>query len=636
VLLRYLLLFFTIYSLSVCPHDVALKSPVCRGLSEYRRLILEPYILPVVNTALSHPSVSPYVDRVKPYANQAIRIATPVVLRTQQEWNHRIVPQWNKVVVPQYRRYIAPQYHKYLTPQLERVGGAIRPYLSTIEGRYESLLGPYVRFTISRAIRFQRATQPYILIAADKTYSGYQSARPYMRPLWQRIKRTLKQLLVFLRSQRRQFVDPHVAKIWERIKELSRGDGEVFAGDSSPTEVTHRASVETLAETPTVQTHTDRDLPSSAEPPADYSTLTSIAVSAATTVFPGPSHLAGVPEDVASEEFSPVTSSHIESILIVAHSSSLEASTQLSATVSSPFPSAPPSIADDVDLDAFYADIGLNDGEPEPEEVSESEHATEDPPLGEEQLDELRLKKLAETAEKRRDILGRHSKWEEKLDKTIKEQKKSLRRILVAMRKAAVQEFSTNTDVKPAINQLMENADKLLKGAEAYLANLMKESRPLDEKVASWTKVLAKVDTKFTSYLRHIEDVVDRWYIAHLEREREQVSLGLLDPLELVASPLFQKVKLAADTVRDIADSAQADVGYDLIWLADVTYLDWKRYHDLLGSEFCVSLYNTCHSPLVLQSQIISRTWHILSRMDPTLRHPLTLFRVQSTSSNSR
>ncbi|KAH8996110.1 hypothetical protein EDB86DRAFT_3077256 [Lactarius hatsudake] len=526
VLLRYLLLFFTIYSLSVCPQDVALKSPVCRGLSEYRRLILEPYISPVVHTALSHPSISPYVDRVKPYANQAIRFAAPVVVRTQQEWNLRIVPQWNKVVVPQYRRYIVPQYHKYLTPQLERVGDTIRPYLSAIEGRYESLLGPYVRFTISRGIMFQRAAQPYILIAADKTYSSYQSARPYMRPVWQHIKRTLKQLLVFLRSQRRQFVDPHVAKIWERIKELSRGDDEVSPGDSRSTEVPYRAPVETPAGSLAVQTHTDSldgHMSSSAEPPADYATPISIHASVVTTFIPGPSPDAGFAEDVASEVFSPVTTS-----------------TPLSATIPSPLPSAPPSVTDDVDLDAFYADIGLNNEEPE--EVPESEPApTEDPPLSEEQLEELRLKKLAETAEKRRDITGRHSKWEEKIEKAIKEQKKSLRRILVAMRKAAVQEFRTNSDVKPAIDQLVENADKLLKGAEAYLANLMKESgRPLDEKVTLWTKVLEKVDAK----------------------EREQV-------------------KLAADTVRDIADSGQADVGYDYIWLADVSHFDWTRYHDL-------------------------------------------------------
>ncbi|KAH9066904.1 hypothetical protein EDB87DRAFT_1588862 [Lactarius vividus] len=560
VLLRYLLLFFTIYSLSVCPQDVALKSPVCRGLSEYRRLILEPYISPVVHTALSHPSISPYVDFVKPYADQAIRIAAPVVGRTQQEWNHRIVPQWNKVVVP--------QYHKYLTPQLERVGDTIRPYLSAIEGRYESLLGPYVRFTISRGIIFQRAAQPYILMAADKTYSSYQSARPYMRPVWQHIKRTLKQLLIFLRSQRRQFVDPHVAKIWERIKELSRGDDEVSLGDSRSPEVTYRAPVETPAGSLTVeQTHTDSPdghTSSSAEPPADHATPISIHASVVTTFIPGPSPDAGFAEGVASEVLSPVTTSHVESIPIVAHSS-LEASTPLSATIPSPSPSAPPSVTDDVDLDAFYADIGLD--EEEPEEVPESEPVpTEDPPLSEEQLEELRLKKLAETAEKRRDITDRHSKWEEKLEKAIKEQKKSLRRILVAMRKAAVQEFRTNSDAKSAIGQLVENADKLLKGAEAYLANLMKESRPLDEKVTMWTKVLAKVDAKFMSYLRHIEDVVDRWYTSHLEREREQV-------------------KLAADTVRDIADSGQADVGYDYIWLADVTHFDWKRYHDLSGKS---------------------------------------------------
>jgi hypothetical protein len=578
VLLRYLLLFFTIYSLSVCPQDVALKSPVCRGLSEYRRLILEPYIFPVVNTALSHPSVSPYVDRVKPYANQAIQVARPVILRTQQEWNQRIVPRWDKVVVPQYRRYIVPQYHRYLTPQLERVSDTIRPYLSSIEGRYESLLGPYVRFTISRAVRFQRAAQPYILVVADKTYSGYQSARPYMRPVWQHIKRILKQLLIFLRSQRRQFVDPHVVRIWERVKELSRSDPEFFAENSSRTEVAYRTPVETPAEFPNAQTHTDSHTPSSAEPIKDYSIPTSLPASTVTTFVPEPSHNTGVTEDVASQVLSPVTGSHVESVF-VGHPSSLEASTLLSTAVPSPSASSPPAIADDIDLDAFYADIGLNDEVPEPEEAPES--PTEPPPLTEEQLEERRLKRLAKTAEKRRDITGRHSKWEEKLDKTIKEQKKSLRKIIVAMRKAAAQEIRTNIDVKSAIDQLVENADKLLKGAEAYLANLLKESRLLEEKVTSWTKVLAKVDTKFTSYLRHIDDVLNTWHTSHLGREREQV-------------------ELAAMTVRDIAETAQADLGHGYIWLDDVTYLDWQRYHDLTRrsdnfTDLAYSIQNGSH-----------------------------------------
>jgi hypothetical protein len=42
------------------------------------------------------------------------------------------------------------------------------------------------------------------------------------------------------------------------------------------------------------------------------------------------------------------------------------------------------------------------------------------------------------------------------------------------------------------------------------------------------------------------------------------------------------QVKLAADAVEEIADAAQADVGLDYVWLEDVTYWDWQRYHDLI------------------------------------------------------
>lgn len=33
--------------------------------------------------------------------------------------------------------------------------------------------------------------------------------------------------------------------------------------------------------------------------------------------------------------------------------------------------------------------------------------------------------------------------------------------------------------------------------------------------------------------------------------------------------------------LKDMADAAQADVGLDYVWLEDVTYRDWQRYHDL-------------------------------------------------------
>ena len=512
------MLFFTIYSLSACPHDAELKSPICRGLSEYRRLILEPYILPAVNKALSHPSVHPYVDQAMPYANRVIQIASPVVLRTQHEWNHRIVPQWNKVIVP--------QYHKYLTPQLERVSAVTEPYLFVLQENYESSLGPHVRIVINTMNKCQRAARPYFRIAADRTYSAYQTARPYMRPVWQRLMHILKRLLVFLRAQRRQFVDPHVARIWERIKELSRGGDEtVTARPPSTPSVSLTTSVEAPVVSPVVQGVSAR--PDEAQHTASAEPIgPSSVASLSSELLPAPisEHLQNSEE--AHEAFSSINSPPVESIPVKVHTPPVGESTSLSATAPSSTPEILQSVDDNVDLESFYADIEFSEEEPEPEIQEEDIADTENSTLNEEQLEERRLQELAKTAEKRRNIMSRHTKWEEKLEKAIKDKKKSLRKALVALRKAAVQDLKTNKDVQLAVEQLVENAEKFLKGAEAYLNKLKTESQTTDEKVTLWTKVLAKIDTKFTEHLHRTEDVVNKWYTDHLTKEIQEVSFG--------------------------------------------------------------------------------------------------------------
>ncbi|KAI0272732.1 hypothetical protein BC834DRAFT_966707 [Gloeopeniophorella convolvens] len=566
VLMRYLLLSFTIYSVSVCPHDAELKSPVCRGLSEYRRLILEPYLFPAVYKAFSHPSISPYVDRARPYAEQAVAIATPVVLRTQYEWDHRVVPQWNKVIVPQYRKYVVPQFHKYVIPQLDRVNAAVQPYRTAVAEKYESTLGPHVHFVVSSVNRYQRTAQPYILLAADKTYSGYQTARPYLRPIIKQVKQALRKLLIFLRAQRRQFVDPHVARIWERVKELSRGDGTTVTGPPSPVHSTSPVpgpTFSTAVQQSSVTQSEVKPVTSSTRAAASSSILlSSVAQTSVSTPTLEVSSSTSV-EDVSSSQVASTTSSSSTSTSTES-TSSPQSSPASSASSVEPIPSAnitpSPSAADDIDLEAFYADLGLDDEPPVPVPVEES--PVETPPPTEEELEERRLQELAKTAAKRKDITDRHTKWEEKLDMAIKEKKKSLRKALVAMRKAAVQELEENAEVQSTIDQLVEEAEKFLKGAEAYLANLKKEPRTADEKNALWTKVLAKIDEKFVARLRGTEDVVNGWYKAHLEKEVEEV-------------------QLVSAEVLAISDKAQADLGYDYIWLADVTYHDWERYHDL-------------------------------------------------------
>ena len=455
-----------------------------------------------------------------PYANQVIRIASPVVLRTQHEWNHRIVPQWNKVIVP--------QYHKYLTPQLERVSAVTEPYLFALQESYDSSLGPHVRIAINTMNKCQRAARPYILIAADRTHSAYQTARPYMRPVWQRIMHILKRLLVFLRAQRRQFVDPHVARIWERIKELSRGGDEtVTAHPPSTPSVSLTTSVGAPVVSPVVQGVSARpdeaQQTASAEPvgPSSVASLSSESLPTPTLI----SEPSQNSEEAAPKAFSSTNSPSVESIPVKVHTPPVGESISLSTTTPSSTPEILQPVDDNVDLEAFYADIEFSEEEPEPEVQEEDVADTESSSLNEEQLEERRLQELAKTAEKRRNIISRHTKWEEKLEKAIKENKKSLRKALVALRKAAVQDLKTNKDVQSGVEQFVENAEKFLKGAEAYLNKLKMESQTTDEKVILWTKVLAKIDTKFTEHLHRTEDVVNKWYTEHLTKEVQEVSL---------------------------------------------------------------------------------------------------------------
>jgi len=120
-----------------------------------------------------------------------------------------------------------------------------------------------------------------------------------------------------------------------------------------------------------------------------------------------------------------------------------------------------------------------------------------------------------------------------------------------------------NKDIRNAVEQLVGDAERYLKGAEGYLKGLIKEDRKEDEKKALWARVVDKVDEKFTARLEETEIIVNQWYGLILEAELEEV-------------------KKAAAPVQEVAEKAQADIGLDYAWLDDVTYQDWQRYHDLM------------------------------------------------------
>lgn len=169
----------------------------------------------------------------------------------------------------------------------------------------------------------------------------------------------------------------------------------------------------------------------------------------------------------------------------------------------------------DLGLDADFLDLEPSEVQTaEPVVVTESE---------EEKAEKLRLRK-EETARKRADITGRHTKWETALDEQIAKNKKELRRALVTIRKTATSELKEHAAIRKEIEDLVEDAEKYLKGAERYMSTLKKESRSSDEKRIIWERVVEKVDKKFADRLAQTEVLVNGWYAEVVERETDEVS----------------------------------------------------------------------------------------------------------------
>ncbi|CCM02566.1 uncharacterized protein FIBRA_04669 [Fibroporia radiculosa] len=634
LLSKVLLLWLFVYALVVCP-DAQHKSLLCRGIAEYRRLVLDSYVFPPLQLVLAHPSVAPYVERARPYTNRAIAMAKPIARRTSREWNARVVPQWNKRVVPLWRTYALPQ--------VERLDMHVAPYRARVVDQYQrrvepciQQVSPYVTRTVHTLRRWQHGARPYIVLTVHKTYDGYQRVSPYAKPVWDQFKSLVKQLIAGLTRQRQQFVDPHVQKIWERVKELSSGKSRISSvagprdyitirGSNAESEATSvrstSVSVSLGSASPPASSVFDnteflnvvpvsKSLPSyieSAFPTFSPSEVEEVATSVVsellypardtasslltdtttsvspTSSFSGSSFLretgiwsaspsAADMSSSASFLASPITEQSSIAISLGGAAPSLSSSVSTVAgqpaasvtLVATPLGSAVSDDDTDVDLDAFYAELGLQDviadatrsdaeAPPRPSVKAESDG---------EKAERLRIR-AKKMADKRADIMARHQKWEGELAAQIQASTDSLRQALLALRKDAALELKDSYEIRAEVENLVEEAEKYLRGAEKYLQTLRYESRTDEEKHNVWERVTDKVDEKFAERLGQTEAVVNGWFMTVVDKE-------------------LAEVRKVAAAVKDIADRGQTDIGMDYAYLDDVTYQDWERYHDLL------------------------------------------------------
>ncbi|KAI5118675.1 hypothetical protein M0805_003612 [Coniferiporia weirii] len=640
---RMFILAFLIYSLSVCPTDKE-QSLVCRGLSEYRRLILEPYMISPFQNLLKHPSVSPYTTPV-------IDTVKPVIHRSQKEWNARVVPQWNTRVAPQWNNHVVPQWNAHVAPYVALLDAKVDPYRQTVKDSYKRNAAPYV----AKIQHGARKTRPYILITAARTYDAYSSSKPYFAHAYRQLQRVppyvVKYVVTPLATARRQFVDPHVALLVEKVKELSSGTTKVIPSQPSQetivsTPVTASAST-TLISAEGANEHVEVELPPVPEategdeklasaasvisasmfldgsatesvPGATYSaasertlqqpstdadskeinpedivevgsenntelgTATDVAAPAETIAEEETGRFADDPSvsvlDAASDSVSSAVPELVETVIDAASTApSLVAPTpsEPSATLSSEVyePSQPVSSSanaddeesSDDDLDDFYAELGLDvDETASTSGVLEAESSPSVVEETEEEKAAREAARIAAVAEKRRNIQARHAVWEEKLAATIEEQSIALRDALESIRRTAAVELKTNGVIRDAVETLHTEAEKALRGTDAYFTKLKQGDKPRDEQARLWDRVLGKVQAKFEGRMKSVEEIVNNWY------QNE------------VLSKEGQEIEGASRIVRNAAEDGQTDIGLDYAWLDDVTYMDWRRYHALL------------------------------------------------------
>jgi len=568
------------YSIFICQNsDEGPDSSICRTVSATRYHVLEPYVYPLINHALSHPVIEPYVKEIEPYVIRVHHVLQPIAATTVSKFSMHVVPQWNNLIVP--------QYHAYVTPHVQSAASHLDPYLTVVGTEYERYLAPYLRVSATTAWKFQEQVQPYVVRAWYKSVDSYRYVKPYARPVWERFKDAVLRVLACLAAYRRQFVDPHVAQMWAKIKELS-GDKvvpiatkpaitpePVPAADAPIKEESSTVAVISVEE----DTHPPALVSTPIPPPVlSHDEKLSPEAPRVTTVTPGVVNVLGsgpadpveIPVPAGSGAV-PFQEEEPQTSIVSAPTKQTPSSVMppIDETPTPPptrdpkqaMPVPPVTAEDEEDLDLFSTEIGLDLDESEDDPVDEE--APLAPPEESEEEREARLKARAEeTAWKRREITDRHTNWEYQLEDLKRDQLEVFKLTLHNIRKNAARVLKMDPDIQHAMKKFAADGDKYLRGAESYLKNLVKEQRKQD-KSAMWERVVQKVKEKFAKRLDDVDKKVGDWYKGVTENEEKLV-------------------EKATTAVSELAERAQADIGLDYSWLDDVTTDDWARYHDLM------------------------------------------------------
>ncbi|KAL1696689.1 hypothetical protein GGG16DRAFT_43132 [Schizophyllum commune] len=586
-----------VYSIATCSSEDSLQRPLCRSLSTYRQYVVEPYIIPPLKAAVNHPSISPYVEkacaaeqRVEPYVLRAydlsqpvvrkgITLATPYAIAAKHlVWDKTIVPQYHRHAVPRYNVYVQPHLDKYVVPVQQAVAryyAQAEHYYGQAQAFYVARVQPYVAKAVDIGQRVYVFVKPRALQAYTHVYTRLNARWQVIRPdvmrfsalYWER----MTMIAELFGDLRREFVDPHVLRIWDKVVELS--GGKAIPSQTTP------ATQATAAE-PTPETPVESVVASEAKVTSTTSSSEAVAESSSsvppppvetvseTAVTPSASSTIAAPVETPSATIVEPASASSSSQTVAEEPASSRSSTPSAAAV------VPTDVIEEEDVDQFLLDLLGETPDTKPE-GAEGVEADEESAADAAEAEERKRIKAQRAAEKRADITSRHAKWAAELEALIAAEEQGLAGVLRAIREGAAKELRKGkalaeagvdgseaaTGPKEAVDAAQAEGERLLKGLDSYLKKAAKAPESNDQ--ARWGQVLDVVEAKFAEAMGRLQENVATWYDEVRQREAQEV----LD---------------SAAKVKALAERAQADLGIDYAWLDDVTYADWQRYHDLM------------------------------------------------------
>ncbi|CCO29238.1 hypothetical protein BN14_03243 [Rhizoctonia solani AG-1 IB] len=172
------------------------------------------------------------------------------------------------------------------------------------------------------------------------------------------------------------------------------------------------------------------------------------------------------------------------------------------------------------DLDAWVESLRSEKPAP-PTPESEPQPVVE---LTEEELAEQKRLKAKATAEKRADIESRHAQFEQDLRTLGQSAAEDLETFLSAVRSVAAADLSRRA--KEHIDTLNKEADKGLKGTDAYLQKLKHTPQGGAIKIGMFDNLVEKVEKKFLETAQDVSSTISGWWSEMHEEEQKEVRTG--------------------------------------------------------------------------------------------------------------